>query len=429
MLVIRAEALGPSHNGLPPIKVAANDDGQPHTTPAPWLRGDLQHPAAEYDGVVARHDPRLLVAKDLIEIRVAKRHEGAGGIAGSAREGRVVLRHKPGRQIRVGGGDRRDVGYPQLVDQAILKGAIESFTPAPGLRRVGRNMLDPQLRHRSPQLRQAPLIHRSFGRRRVKRPVRAIGVEGHREAVLPKHPRQRRHHGVAALAPIERGMQHLVRRIVRNRDERLAFLRPQRQPWMRAAIEMQQLAEARPRLPSSPMPAPRAMLLDQAGRLQRVLHEAVRDRHRVLPPRNLKKVPHVKPRIPLSIEPEHQLDLRRGHPSLRWTEQPPVEQPALPMRLKPLTPPSKRPRRPSQNLGRAEPVQLAAQGSQHHLLHRHGPLPGGIRIRHRASSACRTSTANKADRSLALGSGQIMYSLQGGRVLLTSEPAAGRLCS
>src|SRR4030095_481777 len=56
-------------------------------------------------------------------------------------------------------------------------------------------------------------------------------------------------------------------------------------------------------------------------------------------------------------------------------------------------------------------MDFPAERFQHHFLDLHRPLPRGVGVRHRASSALSYPSRTRADRSLALGSGQIMYSL------------------
>jgi hypothetical protein len=80
---------------------------------------------------------------------------------------------------------------------------------------------------------------------------------------------------------------------------------------MRTAVQMEQLAEARPGLAPPPVPPARPMLLDQARRLQGLLQKAIRHGDAVLAPRNLVKVPDIKAAIPLPVEPEQPLDLGR----------------------------------------------------------------------------------------------------------------------
>ena len=64
---------------------------------------------------------------------------------------------------------------------------------------------------------------------------------------------------------------------------------------MATAIEMQQLAEAGPRLAATPMATARMMLGHQAGRLQRLFHEGVAELHAVLPAGELMEMPNVEP--------------------------------------------------------------------------------------------------------------------------------------
>ena len=55
------------------------------------------------------------------------------------------------------------------------------------------------------------------------------------------------------------------------------------------------------------------MLLDQARCLQRVFQEAIRHRDAVLPAGDLMKVPDIEALIPLAIQPQEALHLRRRH--------------------------------------------------------------------------------------------------------------------
>src|SRR5512132_3321061 len=100
---------------------------------------------------------------------------------------------------------------------------------------------------------------------------------------------------------------------------------------MRTAIDVQQLAQARPRFPPPPMPTARAMLLDQPRRLQRLFQEAVRDAHAVLASRDLIKVSDVEAAIALPIQPEQSLDLRRRDPTHGGLMAPFVDQPDIAM--------------------------------------------------------------------------------------------------
>jgi hypothetical protein len=211
---------------------------------------------------VARDHPLLFVTENPVEIDVAERDERTRRIARRARERGVVLRHELLHEIAVGGLERRDPRHAQLVDQPALQRPIEALAPPARLRRIRRDVLDAQPGERPPHLRQPPPIHRAFRLRRVKGPMRAVGVEGHGNALRVQNSRQARHHRVRTFARIERGLEHALRRIVGHRDETGPDVGRQRQPRMDAAIEMQHLAEARARLPSEAMAATRPMLLD-----------------------------------------------------------------------------------------------------------------------------------------------------------------------
>jgi hypothetical protein len=86
---------------------------------------------------------------------------------------------------------------------------------------------------------------------------------------------QRGQHRVDALVGAQLRVQQPARGIVDDHDQALALVRPQRQPRMLAAIQVQHLAEARARWPAQAVPPARAPLLDQPRQLQRLPHEAV----------------------------------------------------------------------------------------------------------------------------------------------------------
>jgi hypothetical protein len=156
------------------------------------------------------------------------------------------------------------------------------------------------------------------------------------------------------------------------------------------------------------------MLFDQAGGLQRLFQEAIRHRHPVLPPGNLVEVADIEAAIPLAIEPQQPLHLGRRHPAHRGAVPTLVDQAYIPVGLIALPPAPQVPSRDPQNVRRPEPMDFPAERFQQHFLDRHRPLPRGLWMRHGASQLrCRVPTAAKveAERSLALGSGQIMYSL------------------
>ncbi len=73
-----------------------------------------------------------------------------------------------------------------------------------GLRRIGRDVLDAELRQRPPNLGESALVHRLAGLGRVEVVAATVGVERARQAVLGDHPAQaaeRAHGAPSAAAP------------------------------------------------------------------------------------------------------------------------------------------------------------------------------------------------------------------------------------
>ena len=81
---------------------------------------------------------------------------------------------------------RLDIGYAgerEFVDEPILKRPERALRTAPGLRRIGPDVLHPELLKRPPHLRRMAAVDLAagFGRVKVVRP--AVGVEAHRQAL------------------------------------------------------------------------------------------------------------------------------------------------------------------------------------------------------------------------------------------------------
>lgn len=78
---------------------------------------------------------------------------------------------------------------------------------------------------------------------------------------------------------------------------------------MPTAIEVEELAEARARLPAPTMAAAGLVLGDEAGGLQGLVHERVTEAHAVVPPGELMEVANVEALVAVAVEREHVLDL------------------------------------------------------------------------------------------------------------------------
>src|SRR5207249_3422683 len=102
---------------------------------------------------------------------------------------------------------------------------------------------------------------------------------------------------------------------------------------------------------------------------------------------------------------------------------PHVHQPLIAKMVHSLPQPPQPARRDPQDLGRPQPAVLLVHRPQEHFLDLHRPLHGPGRKKHRHLPRCLLPWARKADRSLALESGQMMCSLHVFLPLLTGAPA------
>ena len=154
------------------IEVSADGDLPSDARTAAGLGEQLKAAPVERHRVVARDEPRFLVTEDLLEIDRPERDERRRGIGGGAAERRVVVRQKARAQVRIGVGQRRDLGDAQFIDQAVLERPIEPLAAPARLRGVGRDVLNPQARQRPADLGPQAPIDRPLGLRCMKRPVR-----------------------------------------------------------------------------------------------------------------------------------------------------------------------------------------------------------------------------------------------------------------
>src|SRR5262249_12085393 len=119
--------------------------------PAGWF-SQLQVDAVEDHDIVLPHDARLFFAEDLVQVDRPEWDERWRGVGGRARKRGVVRRDELGLQIGVGRLQGVDPRAPQLVDEAILQGAIEPLAPPARLRRIGADVRDAQPGQRAPDV-------------------------------------------------------------------------------------------------------------------------------------------------------------------------------------------------------------------------------------------------------------------------------------
>src|SRR5215468_4708690 len=116
-----------------------------------------------------------------------------------------------------------------------------------------------------------------------------------------------------ALAAIpELGVQDALRRVVDDDDQGEPLLRPQGEPAVAAAVQMQQLAEARARLAPAAMPTAGAAFGHEPRALQSLLDEGIAEPHLMMPSRELVKMADIEAGIVLAVEREHALQLGDG---------------------------------------------------------------------------------------------------------------------
>src|SRR5262245_59226481 len=188
-------------------KMAADEHVQPGAGAAAGLLGELQRHPIGRDDIVTTDGPFVFDAEDLVEIDATQRDKGGSRLRRWSRELGVEGREKGIAQIAVRGGQGRNLGRAQFVDEAVLQGPVDALAAAARLGRIAEDVLNAQAGEGAADLGGPAPIGGAAGGRRV--------------------------------------------------------------PAMATAIEMQELAEAGARLAAAPMPAARLLPGDQAGGLQR----------------------------------------------------------------------------------------------------------------------------------------------------------------
>ena len=171
-------------------------------------------------------------------------------------------------------------------------------------------------------------------------------------------------------------------RVVDDGDQRLPLRGPMPQPDMRTAIQVQEFAKARARLPPPAVPTPRPGLAHQPGLLQGEPDEAIGQRHGVLPSGEAVEVTDVPARKALAIEPQNALHFRRRRLAARRAHPPAVIEGHGPAGFITGAPAPHTARIDAQDVGRLQPGDGSTQRPHDDLLDLHGPLHGGRGIEH-----------------------------------------------
>ncbi len=104
-------------------------------------------------------------------------------------------------------------------------------------------MLDPQAGEGAADLGEVRAIDAAARGRGVEGPAGAIGVEGDGQAVGLEDLPQGRHHRLGRFLRPEPGGEQALGGVVDHGEQRLPRLGDERQPGMRAAVEVEELAE------------------------------------------------------------------------------------------------------------------------------------------------------------------------------------------
>lgn len=216
---------------------------------------------------------------------------------------------------------------------------------------------------------------------RMKGPTSAIGIQGDGQAPGREHGVQSVEHRGGGLARPELGIEQPLGGVVQHGDEGRAQRGRQAQPGMRAAIEMQELAEAGPRLPAAPVPPAGPAFAHEAGFLQGELDEAVRQGDLVIAASEPVEVPHVPTGETLAVQADDALHLEgRRFPGRR--QLPAIIEGDRPARVEAGPPPPQTAGLHPEDVRGLQPREFPTQRSHEHLLPFHGPLHRGCGQHH-----------------------------------------------
>jgi hypothetical protein len=310
--------------------------------------------------------------------------------------------------------------------EAALQGAVGPFAAAAGLRGIAEDVLDAEPGEGAADLGRMPAIHRAARDRRIRGPVRAIGVERHGQAVALEHGVQRRHdrgHALAAL--VELGVEDALGGVVDDHDHGEPLLGEQGEPVMATAVEVQQLAEARPRLAAATMATPGLLFRNEARGLQGLLDEGIAEAHAVVTARELMEVADIEALVAIAIEGEQPLDVGHGRPLGRGRLAAPIEQPVIAVVLELPAQAADTAGSAAEDVGGLQPGEFAGQGADNDLLHLHGTLHSAGRIGHRHLLGAHSFHATRQERSFHVSpsGGHFTYPQHTVPMRLTVSPA------
>jgi len=245
--------------------------------------------------------------------------------------------------------DRRDAGQRQFLRQAVLERTERPLRAAPSLRRIGRDVLDAELRQRPTELGRMRPGNLPAGLGRVEIVTASVGAEGAKQPVPPDHLAQAPQARSGAFLVHQEGRVDRACRIIERHHQ---IVLPARQPGMGRGVLVQHHPNHRPARPLLAMrptlrrhphqPGPPRMNLGH-----RVAELVIMPFHELLV-----KVLHREIRIAAPVQIQHPRDLRYARAPIGRSAEPTINQARRPFVPQPVTPPPKRPLADPQNLRR-----------------------------------------------------------------------------
>ena len=186
-----------------------------------WLGRDLETAAVPLHDVVIADDALVDKATDAAEI-FRGRAPGLCGFSRSAAEATIVVGQEAAQNV-VGGGQTGGAREAEFTGKAILKSAPQALDATLGLRAVGRNVGDAELRKSATELSRLAFSRELF----FDRPVVVVAyedavlvpIEAERDAVAAQQAAQQVEIPVGIFRGKELGNGNLARGVVKEAEE------------------------------------------------------------------------------------------------------------------------------------------------------------------------------------------------------------------
>jgi hypothetical protein len=212
-----------------------------------------------------------------------------------------------------------------------LQRAEHALASAAGLRRICRDVLDPEMGQRTADLGQLLLVDRLAGLRGEEVMSATVGIEARWQAAGCEHLEEGPQRRNRAFLLDQKCRVDLAGRVVHG-DNEIERGRPFN-PGKGARVLVQHHAQARLALTLAPVGAAPLGAIDEARRLQLPPGPGVAPLEPILPPQIFVEMLHVPTRVAGPVLAEHPDDLVDRHPSHRRLAEPTVGKPGKPVLL------------------------------------------------------------------------------------------------